>query len=167
MSLMKRRTMSDKQIAAARTNGSHSQGPATSKGRENVRTANLRHGLYSRCKDVVLEGLGEDPEHFERMRQGMYRSWPLAARSQPELIEELAVAMWKLKRITRRQEELQIQQALGLAGLDDSLDLEELFNPTTLSHLRSMESVGFREVIRIRERLLEIEQLQRKRHLQV
>lgn len=166
MSLIKRRTMTGKQLAAARANGRRSQGPATRQGRENVRAANLRHGLYSQSEDVVLESLGEDPEGFRKMRLGMYSSWPLAASSQPALIDELAVAKWKLHRIERQQEELQIRQAIALAGREVAPDHKELFNPTTISHLRSMENVAFNEFMRINYRLLDVEYPQGKPHMQ-
>jgi hypothetical protein len=42
MSLMKRRTMTEKQKAAARANGARSHGPTTCAGREQIRAANLR-----------------------------------------------------------------------------------------------------------------------------
>jgi hypothetical protein len=82
MSLMKRRSMTGKQKAAARANGSRSRGPATRQGRENIRAANLRHGLYSQTGQVVLELLGEDPERFGSLRQGICESFPLAELSQ-------------------------------------------------------------------------------------
>ena len=157
MSLMKRRTMTGKRIAAARANGGRSQGPSTREGRGKIQAANLRHGLYSQSKDVVLESLGEDPDEFERLRQMLYSSWPLAASSQPALIDELAVAKWKLHRIERQQEELQIRQALAIAGIEGPPDDKELFNPANISHLRSLENVAFNEFMRINYRLLEVE----------
>jgi hypothetical protein len=56
MSLMKKRVVSEARKAASRANGRRSRGPATRQGRERIRAANLRHGLYSQaiviCRDI-------------------------------------------------------------------------------------------------------------------
>jgi hypothetical protein len=83
MSLMKRRTLTEKQKAAARANGSRSEGAATQEGRQNIRAANLRHGLFSQAEEVVLESLGEDRERFGNLRRGVCESFPLASASHP------------------------------------------------------------------------------------
>ena len=82
MSLMKKRTMTERQRAASRANGRRSHGIASREGLEQVRSANLRHGLYSQAEGVALESLGEDPGQFEKLRQGFYTSFPHADASQ-------------------------------------------------------------------------------------
>src|SRR5208283_5055220 len=106
MPLTKRREMSEKQKAAARANGGRSRGPVSRAGRERIRAANLRHGLYSQAEDVVLASLGEDAQEFARLRQGLWESWPRAA---APLVEGLAAAIWKLERTDRRLDELNVQ----------------------------------------------------------
>ena len=96
MSLMKRRTLTGKQKTAARANGSRSQGPATREGRENIRAANLRHGLFSRAEQIVIESLGEDPARFEALREGIYDSFPLASVTHRSLVDKLQVTFWRL-----------------------------------------------------------------------
>ncbi len=48
MSLTKKRTLTEKRIAANQANGRRSHGPVTVKGRERIRNANLRHGFTRR-----------------------------------------------------------------------------------------------------------------------
>ena len=62
MTLMKRRKMTERQKAAARENGRRSQGPATPEGREKIRAATLRQGLFSQAWEIVLPSLGEARE---------------------------------------------------------------------------------------------------------
>jgi hypothetical protein len=165
MSLMKRRTMTDKQKAAARANGRRSQGPTTREGRENIRDSNLRHGLYSQAEQVVLESLGEDPERFKRLHKGLYDSFQLAPDSPRALVDELMAAIWRLERIERRQEELDIQRAEAITEQGGPLDLSSEFNPILDSRLQSMEEVTSREIFRIGSQLLEIEAGERERPL--
>ena len=60
MTLMKRRKMMERQKAAARENGRRSHGPATPEGREQIRAATLRRGLFSQEREIVLPSLGGD-----------------------------------------------------------------------------------------------------------
>ena len=161
MSLMKKRSMSETRKAASRANGRRSRGPATPEGRERIRAANLRHGLYSQAEDVVLPALGEDPAEFEEFRQGIYASWPLAGASQEPLVEDLTVAMWRLKRIDRRQEELEIEQARALftAGADADFDAAGILRVSRL------ESASYREIMRISNLLLKADPPKQNRDL--
>ena len=167
MSLMKRRTMTEKQKAAARANGSRSQGPATLEGRESIRVANLRHGLFSQAEEVVLESLGEDPERFRNLRQGICESFPLASASHRALADDLAAAMWRLERIGRRHDELYIERESALADRDVPFEQTRAFDPALASRLMSIEAVTSREVRRICNELFEFEVEERKRPLPV
>jgi len=152
MSLMKRRTMTEKQKAAARANGRCSHGPASPEGRARIRATNLRHGLFSQAREVVLPSLGEDPERFEELRRGLYESWPRP--SQRPLVESLAEAMWRLERIDGQIEELYINRARSLAEGNEFYDVS---HPAAVSRLLSLEECTSREVIGIMEQLLAAE----------
>ena len=67
MSLVKKPTMTEKKIAANRSNGGLSQGPATAEGKARMGAAHLRHGFYAKAQETALRGLGEDPAHFEEL----------------------------------------------------------------------------------------------------
>ena len=165
MSLMKRRTMTEKQKAAARANGSRSEGPATREGRESIRAANLRHGLFSQAGEVVLESLGEDPERFGNLRRGVCESFPLASASHPPLADGLAAAMWRLERIGRRHDELYIERERALADRNVPFEQTRAFDPALALRLMTIEAVTSREVRRICNELFELEQEERKRPL--
>jgi len=165
MSLMKKRTMTDRQKAAARANGSKSQGPATRQGRENIRAANLRHGLYSKAENVALESLGEDPGRFKSLHEGVYASFPLVSDSRRELVDQLMAAMWRLERIERKQEELSIEQEKALEACDLLQKQDHAFDPSFYSRLLSMEAVTSREVLRLNNQLFKFEKAERNRPL--
>ena len=163
MSLMKKRTMTDKQKAAARANGSRSRGPATREGRENIRLANLRHGLYSQSEHAVFESLGEDRERFEGLREGLYASFPLALASLRPVVDELMAAMWRLERIDRKQEELTLEQERALGDWSLPLEQARAFDPDLCSRLLSMEAVASRKVMQLTRQLSQFETKKRNR----
>jgi len=78
MPLTKKRTLTEKRIAANQANGKRSRGPATPKGRERIRDANLRHGFYSQDRDNALRALGENPQEFDAVVKSVMEKWPPA-----------------------------------------------------------------------------------------
>ena len=114
-----------------------------------IRAANLRHGLFSPAQEIVLPALGEDPEDFEKLRQGCYESWPGA---DPSQVESLAAAMWRLERTDRRGEELDLALARSLSA--EAEDSPSSFDPAALLRALSTEACAFRDFLRISHRLL-------------
>ena len=104
MSLTKKPTMTQKRVAANQANGKRSHGPATAEGRERIRAANIRHGLYSQAETVALVCLGEDPADLETLRQNLHDGWELPSALAEELEEHLAQVLWRWKRAGRMQE---------------------------------------------------------------
>jgi hypothetical protein len=149
MSLLKKRTMTERQKASARENGRRSRGPATREGREQIRAANLRHGLFSQAQEIVLPELGEDAEDFEKLRQACSEEWPGA---DPAQVESLAAAWWRLERTDRRLEELDIALARGLAG--EAADSPNAFDPHARLRALMEEGCAMRDFFRISNRLL-------------
>lgn len=149
MSLMKRRTMTERQKDAARTNGRSSHGPATRDGRERIRAANLRHGLFSQAQEIVLPSLGEDAEQFENLTQSGYESWPGADASQ---VASLAAAMWRLERVDRRLEDLEL--ALVQSLTEGAVDFPCAYSSKASLRALTMEACAFRDFMRISNRLL-------------
>jgi hypothetical protein len=152
MSLMKKRILTEKQKAAARANGGRSRGISTAEGLARVRDANLRHGQYSQSEEIVLTALGETREDFEAVRRGVRQEFPLALKSHPDLVESLAVAVWRLRRLERRQEEVEMQQALEIYN-------RQTWSISPVSAMMSMsaEVNAQREVVRLTELLREAE----------
>ncbi len=165
MSLMKRRTMTDKRIAAAKANGGRSQGPATREGRENVRAAHLQHGLYAQTDEVVLEALGEDREEFEKMRRGYHDSWPFTQATHRELVDELAAVQWRLARIQLQSLEYEAQHLTPVTVNGKTIDWLPNGDPNTKLRFLSMETVAFREIYQLIDRLLEARDSERKTSL--
>ena len=85
------------QSDAARINGAKSNGPVTAEGKAVSAMNALKHGLSS--KQVVLPG--EDPEAFERLRADYSKRFRPQGDAEHELVETIAAASWRLKRIIR------------------------------------------------------------------
>jgi hypothetical protein len=151
MSLMKRRTMTERQKAASRENGRRSHGVATLEGREQIRAANLRHGLFSQAREIVLPTLGEDAAEFARLRQGCCEQWPGA---DPSEIESLAAAMWRMERAELRVEQLYPRFVRTLFEPTDN-------QPDPYTRALTVEACAFRDVMRISNRLLRADDARR------
>ena len=124
--------------------------PPRARGGKQIRAANLRHGLFSQAREIVLPALGEDAEQFASLRLATYEAFPGA---DPSEVESLAEALWRLERARRRLEELDI-------AIVQSLNEEAEGSPcddTYAAHLRAltMEACAFRDFMRINDRLLE------------
>ena len=80
MSLVKKPTMTEQKLAANQRNAPLSRGPVTPEGKQRSRAAHLRHGLNAKSQDWALQCLGEDPERFEELREGLCEEFPCATR---------------------------------------------------------------------------------------
>lgn len=90
-------TASEKRLAANRANAQKSTGPRTEQGKAASRINSLRHGLTA--KTVVLDS--EDPAEFAAFRERVISSFAPAEGAEQLLTEELADALWRLKRAQR------------------------------------------------------------------
>jgi hypothetical protein len=84
-------------LAANRANAQKSTGPRTEEGKAASRKNALRHGLTA--KTVVLEI--EDPAEYEAFRTRVIAAFAPAPGVEQHLAEELADALWRLKRAQR------------------------------------------------------------------
>ena len=83
------------QQEASRANGAKSQGPVTPEGKARVAENALKHGLLS--KAVVLRW--ESHELFESFQQAFLDQYQPASDAEFMLVEEIAAAKWRLRRI--------------------------------------------------------------------
>jgi hypothetical protein len=88
-----------------------SHGPATPEGRARIRDAHLRHGIYSKSDEVALRALGEDPEDFRELLEGLADDRTAAAALRKCLGEHMARAFWRMRRAYRIQEGCALRQA--------------------------------------------------------
>jgi hypothetical protein len=84
-----------KQIEAARRNGAKSFGPKTDEGKLRSSQNSVRHGLSGRI--VVLQN--ESEEKFQELLQSLCDHYQPATTVERELVKEIAVARWRLRRI--------------------------------------------------------------------
>ncbi len=155
MSLRKKSTMTEESIAAHQANGRWSHGPATPEGRERIRAANTRHGLYSQAEAMALTCLGEDPADLERLRRNLHNNLQPPSPLEEELAEHLAQVVWRWRRASRMQEGFALRLAKD-ANLtrDDRLHAQMMRLKITAETLRRLaQSVAQEDYITPREDL--------------
>jgi hypothetical protein len=110
MSLVRKVALTPRRLAAIRSNGRLSHGPATPEGIERIRAANLRHGFYSQVQGEALRALGEDPAEFEHLLESLVETWQPASEFESRLVTRLARALWRMERGDRIQESMAVSQ---------------------------------------------------------
>ena len=94
---------SRKQIRANRRNARKSTGPRSEAGKAASSANALSHGLTA-ARTVVLPE--EEPEDFERLRQGVVADLAPAGALQEALAQRIAALLWRLDRVARLEAEL-------------------------------------------------------------
>ena len=120
MLLIKRRSLSEKQLARNQRNAQLSTGAKTLMGKVRVAMNAVRHGLYSHSVYASMQILGENPREFDRLYVDLLEEWRPRTATGMRLVRHLAELMWKLDRVTRaelavasrRVEALQAERAL-------------------------------------------------------
>ena len=87
--------MSELRSETARINGAKSNGPLTPEGKATSAHNSLRHGL--RAKAIVLPG--ESEEDYKALHAAHVERFQPADQVEMELVEAMAVARWRLRRI--------------------------------------------------------------------
>ena len=90
--------VSTKQLEANRRNAALSTGPRTEEGKSAVRLNALQHGL--RARSVLLPG--ENVEDYHQLCADLEDNWQPRNRTEQLLVEQMAVAQWKLARLEGR-----------------------------------------------------------------
>ena len=88
-------TSSDKRTAANRANAQKSTGPRTAQGKQRSGKNALIHGILSR--DLVIDT--EDPSEFAALLDGLLEAHQPAGAAEQLLVEKIAMALWKMKRL--------------------------------------------------------------------
>src|SRR5436190_9378440 len=84
-----------RKIESARTNGAKSRGPVTPEGKERSAMNGLRHGFAA--SKIVLAT--EDRPQFDAMREAFIEKHHPTDDVESSLVDEMAVANWRLQRI--------------------------------------------------------------------
>ena len=146
MSLRKKATMTQEKIAANKSNGKHSRGPATPEGRERIRAANIRHGFYSQAESVALVCLGEDPADLERLRKNLHDDFEPPTAFEQELAEHLAQVVWRWRRAGRMQDGFALRLAKDAnLSREDRLHAQMMRLKITAESLRRLAQSVARE----------------------
>jgi hypothetical protein len=86
---------SEKQLVANRANAKRSTGPKTETGKAQSRMNAHKHGLTA--ETIVISD--EDPKAFDMLRAELEEEYNPRPGIESELVERLAVLMWRMRRI--------------------------------------------------------------------
>ena len=104
---------SEKQAAANRRNAEKSTGPKTAEGKAKSSRNAVTHGL--RAASLVLPT--ENQQDFDNLFFELEAEWRPQSQSERLLVEQMAVAQWKLLRTQRAQNKILIKDPDGLEQL--------------------------------------------------
>jgi hypothetical protein len=103
-------TVSAAKLKANRENAKKATGPRTIAGKARSSQNSLKHGRYSgqsgsysRALYDSMRELGEDPEEFTRIEDGLRTSFLPTDESQKMLLHEIALLRWQRRRLERAQ----------------------------------------------------------------
>ncbi len=130
MALIRKRKMTDKNLAANRTNGRKSRGAITPEGKARAARSNLRHGFYSQAQDEILVALGEDPADYRRMMTALDTNLPEALEAMVR--GRIGRTLWMMDRADR------VQDGLAVKRVHSALQMEELMLSPQMVHIHDI-----------------------------
>lgn len=90
------------QVQSNARNAQHSTGPQTAAGQTRAAQNALRHGFYA--ADIAAPG--EEEAEFRALHRQVRQSWQVSGPDEEEQAEEIAVALWRRRRLRRAEGEL-------------------------------------------------------------
>ena len=108
---------SEKQIRANRENAKKSTGPRTAEGKARASGNAIKHGLTAKDRVVLNQ---ESTQQFEAMRMCLLEEMQIGSAVEKLLLEDIAAAAWRLRRIARIEKEMMEEDLLG--GGDEAGD---------------------------------------------
>jgi len=141
MPLIDRQSTSATQ-AASRANGRHSAGPTTPDGKCRSSLNALKHGCYSESLLDTMLPLGEDPEEFVELRQGLLDAHQPANPAEALLVDDLALLRWRKIRNERGQAGV-LGRSLERLELEHQRRLKELHHELTSAPQAEILQHGF------------------------
>ena len=131
---------SEKQREANRRNALNSTGPKTSEGKAAVRLNSLRHGL--RAASLILPG--ENREDFDALRDSLEEDFQPQSQTEKILVEQMAVAHWKLARAEKAEATLYSASELDASQIPllDRIGLAQARHERSFSRaLRDLQAI--------------------------
>ena len=110
----------DKQIAANQLNALKSTGPKTPEGRAAVRLNGVKHGLYA--ETLVLPG--ESESDFTSLLESYEAEHQPATPTEEALVQQLTMAMWRLRRLYHAEAALFAKERKYFAKLNSEKQLD-------------------------------------------
>ncbi len=129
MSLIRKQRLTEKNLAAKRSNGSKGRGSVTSAGKARAATARLLHGLYSQLPNEAMLALGEDPQEFADLLRAMVEDLQPTTEFESQLVMRIARVLWRIRRNECMQE------ALALKRVNLRAQAEQLAMAPRLIHI--------------------------------
>ena len=108
MSLVQKPEVTEKKLAANKSNRAKSRGAVTRAGKARAAASNLRHGFYSNEQGKTMLALGEKPRDYARLLIALEND--LAEGLEGELVKHVARSLWRLQRSERMQDGLAAQR---------------------------------------------------------
>jgi len=119
MSLIRKQKLTEKNLAAKRSNGRKSRGAVTPAGKARSAAAKLRHGFYSKARDEALIALGEDPKEYAGLLKSLVDDLQPRAGLQGELVLRMGRALWRMQRAERMQDGLAVRRVRSGLQIED------------------------------------------------
>ena len=134
---------SPKQIAANRSNASKSTGPRTPEGKAASRANAVKHGALAGI--VVAEG--EDAAAFEALHIGLQEQFKPATALEEQLIEKLAMAFWRNRRLAMAEKVIIEAQKADLPLISSFTSSSTVMMRNSIPKLGTMTLLGRYQVM--------------------
>lgn len=104
MSLIRKRRLTEKGVAANRAKARQSRGAATPLGKTHSAAARLRHGFFSNRADEPIAELGEDPKEYARLLESLVEDLQPREGLEAELVLRIRRTLWRMRRVERMED---------------------------------------------------------------
>src|SRR5689334_16334895 len=112
---------SERKLKSSQANGALSHGPVTPEGKARSSQNALRHGMFSRC---VIVG-GESADNLKELVEEHQEHLGAASALELGMIEEMASAMWRMRRLWAIEQEWMTQ---GLENQEAEMEITRIAN---------------------------------------
>jgi len=96
-----RKKVSQKLLAAVRSNGRKSRGPRTESGKRNSSLNAIQHGAFAQVSLAHMQALGEDPADFAKLLESLRQAFNPQDGVEQVLVAGIAHLYWRLFRLHR------------------------------------------------------------------